>query len=168
MNSGLIFFSSVVGSLLIVFFGIPVLRRLAYQWKLYDVPTEERKIHKRFVSNLGGVAIYAAFLIGFSVSGYAQSFEGYPYLVVALTLLFFTGLKDDLSVLSPYTKLMVQILASCVVIVGVGLQIDHFHGFLGLSEIPFLLSFPLTVFTLILIVNINRKLIKICAILLNA
>ena len=101
MNDQIVLLLSIVSSMLVMAFGIPILRRLAYQWRLYDAPTEGRKIHKRFVSNLGGVAMYAALMIGFSASGYAQLIDGYPYLIVALTLLFFTGLKDDLSVLSP-------------------------------------------------------------------
>ena len=153
MNGETVLLLSLICSALVMSFGIPILRRLAYQWRLYDAPTEGRKIHKRFVSNLGGVAMYAAVMIGFSASGYADNIDGYPYLVVALTLLFFTGLKDDLSVLSPHSKLFIQVIASGAVILWAGLQIDHFYGFLGVEEVHWLVSFPLTMFTLIVVMN---------------
>lgn len=153
MNNQIVLLLSIVSSMMIMALGIPILRRLAYQWRLYDAPTEGRKIHKRFVSNLGGVAMYAALMIGFSASGYAQLIDGYPYLIIALTLLFFTGLKDDLSVLSPYSKLLIQLLASATVIFGTGFEIDHFFGFLGVEDVPSFLSVPLTMFTLIVVMN---------------
>nr|WP_294859329.1 MraY family glycosyltransferase [uncultured Fluviicola sp.] len=53
-----------------------------------------------------------------------------------ITVLFFLGLKDDLVVLSPKTKLLGQVVACMFVLVNESFTFNNLHGFLGIYEIP--------------------------------
>ena len=60
------------------------------------------------------------------------------YLIPGLTILFIIGLKDDLVVLSPYTKLIAQIIAITFIISNESFIIHSLNGFLGINDIPHL------------------------------
>lgn len=126
---------------------------MAYHKNLYDKPDGERKIHDRYVPSLGGIALFSAVFLGFSVSGFAELVPGYPYLAAALAMLFFTGLKDDIVGLSPLKKLVVEITAALLVIYGSGFLIDNLYGVFGVGAMPGWVSVPLTVFTMIVVMN---------------
>src|SRR5690554_2538598 len=88
--------AAVAAAFLISKTAVPVLILLAKERNLYDKPDYCRKIHYQEIPTLGGVAIFAAFLIGFSASSYADEIQGYGYLVAASVIIFATGIKDDL------------------------------------------------------------------------
>ena len=49
-------------SFLITFFAIPVIIQVAKDKKLFDEP-DERKVHKTVIPTLGGIGIFAGFII---------------------------------------------------------------------------------------------------------
>ena len=49
-------------SFLITFFAIPVIIQVAKDKKLFDEP-DERKVHKNVIPTLGGLGIFAGFII---------------------------------------------------------------------------------------------------------
>src|SRR6056297_578846 len=149
----LMLLSSGVLSFFAVYFLVPLLISVAYNKNLFDIPDGQRKLHDRHIPSLGGIAIFVAFICGFSISGYAEQMPGYSYVMAGLTILFFTGLKDDLMRLSPVKKLMIQIFASGIVIIGGGLLIDNFYGLLGIGQLSGWVSVPLTLFTMIVVMN---------------
>jgi UDP-GlcNAc:undecaprenyl-phosphate GlcNAc-1-phosphate transferase len=83
------------------------------------VPRDDRW-HSKATPLLGGIAIYVASTA--VILWFAQRDVRLLGLVVGGTLLFITGLIDDFRRLRPHTKLIVQILAACVLIVS-GVQI---------------------------------------------
>lgn len=149
----LLLFSSGVLSFLAVYFLMPLLIEVAGTKNLFDLPDGERKFHSRHIPSLGGIGIFVAFICGFSISGYAAQMSGYPFIMAALTMLFFTGLKDDLMRLSPAKKLIIQLFASVVVVLGGGLMIDNFYGLFGIGQLPVWVSVPPTIFTFIVVMN---------------
>jgi UDP-N-acetylmuramyl pentapeptide phosphotransferase/UDP-N-acetylglucosamine-1-phosphate transferase len=143
----------VILSYVISYVAIPIITRAAERKNLFDQPDEDRKLHLEAIPTLGGIAIFLAFLLSFSVSPWADGLEGYSYLVGALLILFFTGLKDDLVVLSAKKKLAAQLTAAGLVIFGSGIVIDNFQGVFGLAEIPYWVGVPITFFTVIVVIN---------------
>lgn len=146
----------VVGAIVafgITYAAIPILRKVAYLTDLYDKPDFERKLHDRYVPTLGGIAIFLAFFVGFSISGVAGELQGFPYFAAALTLLFFTGLKDDIVDLSPVVKLSMELVAAGLLIFGCEMYISNFYGVFGIYEISYNTSVILTFFTLIVVTN---------------
>lgn len=140
-------------SCFISYLSIPLIIQAAKDKHLLDQPDGDRKLHTRAVPTLGGVAIFFAFLLSYAVSPWADGFEGFSYLVGALLILFFVGLKDDLFMLSARTKLSAQIAAVSLVLFGSGIEITNFYGVLGLADIPFWAAVPVTVFTMIVVIN---------------
>jgi UDP-N-acetylmuramyl pentapeptide phosphotransferase/UDP-N-acetylglucosamine-1-phosphate transferase len=131
---------------------IPSLIRVSKAKHLYDTPNE-RKVTKEIVPSVGGVAIFIAFLIGTIIAINDYSFRELKYLIVAVLLLFFLGLKDDLVDLSAKKKLLVQVVVSTILIILGGIRFTDLHGIFGLYNIDYALSFVVTLLVMIFIIN---------------
>lgn len=137
---------------LITFFAIPVVIQVAKDKKLFDEP-DERKVHKNVIPTLGGLGIFAGFIIAVLMGvPYAISSE-LQYFVAAATVIFFLGLKDDILILSASKKFIGQLVAAGIIIKFGGIQITNMHGFLGINEIPHIASIIISIFTIIVITN---------------
>lgn len=139
----------------ITFYAIPVIIQVSNMKKLFDLPGE-RKIHANPVPSLGGLGVFAGFIIGFLLmvdltdKVAASSFQ---YYVTSFMVIFFFGIKDDILVLTPFKKLLGQFVVAAILIFKANLVIDNMHGFLGIQHIKFTLSILLSFFTIIVIVN---------------
>lgn len=138
-------------SFLITFFAIPVIIQVARQKKMFDEP-DERKVHKMVIPTLGGLGIFAGFILA-TLLGVPWGSAEFQYFVAAAVVIFFLGIKDDILVLSPAKKFIGQLVAGGIIIIFGGVQITSMHGFLGIEEIPRLASIILTLFTVIVITN---------------
>jgi UDP-N-acetylmuramyl pentapeptide phosphotransferase/UDP-N-acetylglucosamine-1-phosphate transferase len=143
---------SFLTALLIVIFGIPSIITVAKLKGLYDKP-DKRKLHTAKIPRLGGVAIVAGFAIAASIWGIPDGMGRLQYLQAALIILFFLGLKDDIIILSPIKKLISQLFAIGLTIVGEDIRITSFYGIFGIYEIPIWTSYVLTLFTIVVITN---------------
>src|SRR5215813_15491050 len=72
--------------------------------------------HSKPTALMGGIAIYLAFVIGCLIFAPDLS-RAYPILIAA-TLLFITGIVDDLRQLKPYIKLVMQMVAASITVFG--------------------------------------------------
>ena len=140
-------------SFAITFLAIPVIISVAEMKKLYDVP-DERKIHHSPIPSLGGLGIFAGFVMASLLTisfGVAPEFQ---YFIAAALVIFFLGLKDDILVISPIKKFIGQVLAAFLIVYKGGIQIKSMHGFFGLEgPLPEMYSLVLTYFTVIVIIN---------------
>lgn len=137
---------------LITFFAIPVIIQITKSKKLFDEP-DERKVHKTVIPTLGGVGIFAGFIIA-TLMGVPSSFTNeLQYFAAAAIVIFFLGLKDDILILSASKKFIGQLLAAGIIIKFGGIQLNNMHGFLGIYEIPRIASIVFTIFTIIVITN---------------
>ncbi len=143
---------SVVISFAITLFSIPVIIRVAEDKKLFDVP-DERKIHTTPIPSLGGLGIFAGFVIASLLTISLANAAEFQYFIAAALVIFFLGIKDDILVISPLKKFIGQVLAAFLIIYKGGMQIRSMHGFLGIYELPEMFSLILTYFTVILIIN---------------
>jgi len=137
---------------LITFFSIPVIIEVAKDKKLFDEP-DERKVHKAVTPTLGGLGIFAGFIVA-SLMGVPPS-NSYllQYFMAAIMVIFFLGIKDDILILSATKKFIGQLVAAGIIIKFGGVQINNMHGFLGMHEIPHTVSVLLTLFTIVVITN---------------
>jgi UDP-GlcNAc:undecaprenyl-phosphate GlcNAc-1-phosphate transferase len=143
---------SVIISFSISFLAIPVIITVAERKKLYDEPNE-RKVHIGPIPSLGGLGIFAGFIIAALITiPFAQASE-FQYFMAAAFVIFFLGLKDDILIISPVKKFIGQVLAAFLIIYKGGVQIHSMHGFLGLQELPEMFSLLLTYFAVIVIIN---------------
>ncbi len=137
---------------LITFFAIPIVIQVAKDKKLFDEP-DERKVHKTVIPTLGGLGIFAGFIIATLMGVPSGITSELQYFAAATTVIFFLGLKDDILVLSASKKFIGQLVAAGIVIKFGGVQLNNMHGFLGINEIPRVASIVLTIFTIIVITN---------------
>jgi UDP-N-acetylmuramyl pentapeptide phosphotransferase/UDP-N-acetylglucosamine-1-phosphate transferase len=137
---------------LITFFAIPIIIQIAKDKKLFDEP-DERKVHKTVIPTLGGLGIFAGFIIATLMGVPTGITSELQYFAAAATVIFFLGLKDDILVLSASKKFIGQLVAAGIIIKFGGIQITNMHGFLGIYEIPHIASIILSIFTIIVITN---------------
>lgn len=137
---------------LITFFAIPVIIQIAKDKKLFDEP-DERKVHKNVIPTLGGLGIFAGFIIATLMGVPAGITSELQYFAAATTVIFFLGIKDDILILSASKKFIGQLIAAGIIIKFGGIQITNMHGFLGIYEIPHIASIVISLFTIIVITN---------------
>ena len=143
---------SVAISFTITFLAIPAIITVAESKKLFDLP-DERKIHQTPIPSLGGLGIFAGFIIACLITISFQTASEFQYFFAAAIVIFFLGLKDDILVISPIKKFIGQVLAAFLIIYKGGVQIKSMHGFLGIYELPEMFSLLLTYFTVIVVIN---------------
>jgi len=136
---------------LITFSAIPIIIRVAEMKHLFDLP-DDRKVHANPVSPLGGIGIFAGFIMAFLLTAPAGSTE-LQYFAVAFLIIFFLGLKDDIIVLTPLKKFLGQLLAAFIIVYKGGILIDGMFGFMGMEKMPMLLSLIFTYLTIVVITN---------------
>ncbi|HZH36218.1 MAG TPA: MraY family glycosyltransferase [Flavisolibacter sp.] len=136
----------------ISFIAIPTIVRVADEKGLFDLP-DARKLHTRPIASLGGVGIFIGFLLSMLLCVSLPSNPEFQYFYAAALLIFFLGIKDDILILSASKKFLGQIIAAAIIIHFAGIRIDSMHGFLGISQLPDFISYPLSYMTIIVIVN---------------
>lgn len=123
-------------SFLLVF----VSKKVAVHIGAIDVPNN-RKVHKKPMPRLGGLAIYGAFLFGYIM--YGSITTQMLSILIGTFIIVILGLIDDIKPLKARDKFLVQIIASSIVV---------FYGRLFFSELTILglrFTFPTIVNQLI-------------------
>ena len=88
-------------------------RRTAYRLGFVAAPRKDRW-HQRPTALMGGVAIYAAFAVGYVI--FTPNVGASLPVLAGGTLLFVTGLIDDRFQIKPYAKLILQLIAAVFVV----------------------------------------------------
>ncbi|OGC10968.1 hypothetical protein A3K48_00280 [candidate division WOR-1 bacterium RIFOXYA12_FULL_52_29] len=154
-----IFFPSFLIALLVTVFCTPVARKVAFKIGAVDHPND-RKIHSTDIPRIGGVAIYAGFIaaVVFGLAlGYFTGVHLNPRPIIGIliggTIVFLSGLKDDLRGSRPLTKLAWQTLAAIVAIY-FGIEISFFSNpFNGIIPLFGFIAIPLTILWLVGMTN---------------
>lgn len=140
-------------SVAISLFMTPIAKKLAVKVGAVDIPKDERRVHKKPMPLMGGVAIYASIivtsLIFLPVDGTLIS------IIIGGTIIFISGIIDDIKGLSPKAKLIFQIGAAIVLIFG-DVKIDALtNPFTKSSNLIPLNGFaiPITIFWVVGITN---------------
>lgn len=137
---------------LIAYFSIPVIIEVATFKKLYDEP-DPRKVHKKVIPTLGGLGIFAGFVLATLIGTPPSATSVLQYFVAASLVIFFLGIKDDILILSASKKFLGQLFAAGIIIKFGGIQLHNMYGFMGIHELPNSASILLTAFTIIVITN---------------
>jgi UDP-N-acetylmuramyl pentapeptide phosphotransferase/UDP-N-acetylglucosamine-1-phosphate transferase len=151
----LFIFYCLVSSFVIAFLLLPVLIDVLTKQHLLDIGGR-RKIHKGFIPSMGGIAIFIGLLFSISVWIPLSDLAHYRYLYAAIIFIFIIGLRDDFLPVTPSTKLATQLLSAIMVVWGegyMGTRITSLCGFLGIYELPLVVSYALSVFVIIVITN---------------
>lgn len=130
--------TAAICAALISFCATPIARVIAYKIGAIDVPKDNRRMHKKSIPRLGGLAVFFAFVVATVVfcdfSPATISILAGGFLIVVI------GVIDDVYCITPLAKLLVQILAAVIpVLNGVTINFFSFAGNyydLGIFSIP--------------------------------
>lgn len=123
---------------------LPRLIWLSPRLGLVDQPNN-RKVHQQLIPAIGGLGIGLALLVTTLCYPPLRDFFGrYTALAVTLPLLMLTGVLDDRLNLRASLRLLIQV--SCALAVAHdGIRLTSLHGVFGLTELPLVAQYLLTV-----------------------
>ncbi|MBT8183486.1 MAG: undecaprenyl/decaprenyl-phosphate alpha-N-acetylglucosaminyl 1-phosphate transferase [Eudoraea sp.] len=144
--------SVFIGAFLLTYLTIPKIIKVVEYKRLMDDPNQ-RSSHSIKTPTLGGVAFFYTLIFALFFIGDRGEFNEAMYIIPGLTILFIIGIKDDLVVLSPGSKLIAQIVAISFILVNDSFIIDSLNGFLNINEIPYYLHLFIGGFIMLTIIN---------------
>lgn len=141
-------------SFVVAFISIPLIIKLASERNLYDLPGG-RKIHEGKIPSFGGLAIFIGFVVSMLIWIPTYNFRDFTFLygIGAILILVIIGLRDDLLPLKWWTKLLGQVIAAFVVVYFGDTHLSSLYGFFGINEVPQWLSYGLTIFVMLGLIN---------------
>jgi UDP-GlcNAc:undecaprenyl-phosphate GlcNAc-1-phosphate transferase len=130
-----------------------LIRWFGFKFKLLDYPEPLRRVNRKPIPRNGGWALYFAVMIG-SFLYLPTHLPWVQGMMLALTIVFVTGVLDDVFDLSPTVQFTSQVLAALTLFYfGVAIErLTNPFAPAGFTQLE-LLSLPATVFWVVLIVN---------------
>ena len=133
----------------------PPVKRLAHRIGAIDVPKDARRMHKKPIPRLGGLAIYISFVIVSLVLGQwnMQNFT----ILIGSAIIVVLGIFDDRNALSAKFKFGIQLIAAAIPVVFGNLRIELITNpnlFSGELYVKFgALAIPITIIWIVAITN---------------
>ena len=121
----------------------PFILRYALSHHVVDNP-DIRKLHRKPIPTMGGVAVYAGILAGCLGMSLLVSGASIRWSIMALTIMLMLGVWDDMKNLSAVLRLIIQFGIVGFYMVFTGHFINSFYGFFGLQDISPWLAIPLS------------------------
>ncbi len=112
VNNHNIFIMALI-SFLVSLVLVPICKLVAIHVNALDIPNE-RKVHKKPMPRLGGLAIYLSFLICYMFFG-EITVQMLSIMIASFIIILF-GIIDDINPLKARYKLVGQIIAACIVV----------------------------------------------------
>ena len=141
-----------LANLITTFLLIPRIRNTTLKLGYIDTP-DARSSHQNTVPTFGGIAFYISLILTLFMLQKEYDNAIIITLLVSISILFFTGFKDDLRNSSPKAKLFGQLLAVSLLMLHSEFYISSLHGLFGIHEMPPIIGIPFSVFLFISIIN---------------
>ena len=120
---------------------IPIVKKMAEFIGAMDIPNE-RKVHKKPIPRLGGLGIYAGFLLGYMLCG-IHSVQLNAILIGSFIILV-TGIFDDIKPVPAKYKLLGQIAGAAIIPLYGGILLQDISAF-GLYFNFGVFAYPITI-----------------------
>ena len=141
-----------VSIFLVTYSIIPKIRNISLRFNLTDTPGV-RSSHADITPSFGGVAFYISYIIALFFLQFFFENQVSLTLLVGISILFFTGLFDDIVNLRAKVKFFGQFLGVALLMSQPDFRIISMHGFLGIYEIPLAVSIAGSMFFLLGLIN---------------
>jgi UDP-N-acetylmuramyl pentapeptide phosphotransferase/UDP-N-acetylglucosamine-1-phosphate transferase len=141
-----------LGALFLGLFITPKIIAVMKFRQLTEAPNE-RSSHDADTPNLGGISFYIVFMLSLY---FMQPFDESKIMMSILpgvTILFVIGLKDDLVVLSPLSKLGAQIVSAIFLLFQYRYSIESLHGFMGIESMNKFVAGGLVLLIIVAVIN---------------
>lgn len=136
----------------ITFLSIPTIIKVAEVKNLYDEPSV-RKSHSKKIPTLGGIGIFGGVMFAITFWTNFTQCPHLQYIIAAMTVISFVGIKDDITGLSAFKKLIGQIIAATILVVWGNIRITSMFGIFGIGELPMFLSIIFSILVILVIIN---------------
>jgi UDP-GlcNAc:undecaprenyl-phosphate GlcNAc-1-phosphate transferase len=150
----LIMAGAFVLALIVSFCATPVVKKLAYQVGAIDVPKDNRRMHKKPIPRLGGLAIFCGFLV--AVVLFVPLSPQFLAVLAGAAVIVVLGAFDDVYALGAKFKFLVQVVAACIPVIFGGVRIEAITNFLPFGG-PYIVfgvfAIPITIFWIVGITN---------------
>lgn len=143
---------SFITAFAVTYFAIPSIIHIAKVKGLCDEPGERRS-HTESTPSLGGIGIFAGLIFSVVLWTPFHLFNDLQYILCAFIIIFFVGIKDDIIPVSPRKKLFGELIAAGILIFKANVKITSLYGLFGITTLPMWASAPLSIFTIIVIIN---------------
>lgn len=110
--------------LLVSALSVPFIKKVGTWCEIYAIENE-RTVHSGIIARCGGISIYVAFMLGMSLFMHAD--KQMNALMIGGSIVFFSGLLDDMINLKPKVKLLFQVIAACILIFYGHVQLNVFR-----------------------------------------
>jgi len=144
---------SAITAFWVAYKAIPIVIRVVIRKNLMDEPDGNRKIHSQRIPTLGGIGIFAGFFFASTIMTSLMGYDIHPLFVVSTVILLLVGIADDLIHISANKKLIAQLIVAGLAITGSSVLIQDFGGVFGVNAVPAWVSYPITVFAFIILIN---------------
>ncbi|MEI6695786.1 MAG: MraY family glycosyltransferase [Bacteroidota bacterium] len=141
-----------LASFVISFLSVKPIVEISHAKGLIDLPND-RASHNKPTATLGGIAIFTGFIFAALLFPPFGSLLEMRYIVAGVILMFFIGIKDDIFVIAPWSKLMAQIVSAIILVDFADIRLSSLHGFMGITDLSYYWSLYLTIFVVVVIVN---------------
>ena len=138
LTNGIILLILVI-SFIMTFISTPIVKFIAERFGVVDVPKDNRRMHKKAMPLMGGLAMFYGFLI--SIAVFVPMTRQIAGLFIGSAIIVIMGIIDDKKNLHPVPKLFFQIIAA-VIAVCFGHSIKFFSNPFADGFVPFVLSSP--------------------------
>ena len=139
----------VLVTLVFVMLFMPIIKRIAVYVGALDIP-DKRKVHSTPIPRLGGLGIYAGFLLGYILFGH-QSIQMNSILIGSFIIIL-TGMIDDMKPIPAKYKFLGQLVAALIIPFYGGIVLKDISAF-GIYIDFGILSYPLTAFFIVASIN---------------
>lgn len=130
-------------------FVTPFVKKIALHIGAVDLPND-RKVHKKPMPRLGGLAIYFGFLLGYMLFGTHS--ETMNSILIGSFIIVLTGVTDDVKPLKASYKFIGQLVASCIIVFYGNILLKDISAF-GLYFDFGTLAYPITIFFILGCIN---------------
>ncbi|WP_434654865.1 MraY family glycosyltransferase [Thermoanaerobacterium thermosaccharolyticum] len=146
-----IYILSFVVAFVVALMATPAAKKLAYKIGAIDIPKDKRRVHKKPVPLIGGLAIYLGTIL--SILLFLPKSQTNLGIIAGSTIIVVLGIFDDKYELKAKVKLLGQLLASFVVVLS-GVRIDWLTNPFGDGMINIgVFAIPLSIFWIVGITN---------------
>lgn len=146
---------NVIYPLLVAFFATlwihPRILEIAIMKNIVDNP-DARKLQRRPVPVIGGIAVFFGLILGLSISQVITTNNIFIYAAVMCAMLYL-GTIDDILNLTPRLRFIIEIAIVILLMAVSGDSINNFHGLWGIESIPAWVAYPLTIVASVGIIN---------------
>lgn len=143
---------SLFAAFIICFTAIPSIVFISKVKHLF-ADENSRSSHTEPTPSLGGLAIFIAFNACTLLFTVGEVSSVVQFTLVAVTLMFAIGLKDDILIISPTKKFLIQFIAAFIIVVYGDIRITDFNGLLWIHSLGYWFSIFFSAFLFVLITN---------------